>query len=258
MDYELLRIEEKCNGQLVQATLGHAPANIISSKMMGEISGLLDEAEKAPHKKMIVFRGEGKHFSFGASVEEHNADRVGDMLPIFHTFIGKLLECNIPTLAQVSGLCLGGAFELALACTFIFADETAKLGLPEIQLAVFPPPATILLPLRCGDALASRIILTGEQLSATELHEGGVINKVVEAGKLDDAVSEFFEKQIAPKSASSLRIATRASRMTTCEHYRTFIGKIEDMYLKELMSTKDANEGIQSFLEKRKPVWMDE
>jgi cyclohexa-1,5-dienecarbonyl-CoA hydratase len=258
MDYELIKVEERFGGEGTEIVIGTAPANILSAKMMSEISTQMKEEQKNPHKKLLIFSGEGKHFSFGASVEEHKPDRVGDMLPQFHQFIGEVLNCPIPTLAKVSGMCLGGAFEFVLACNFLFADEKAKFAVPEIQLAVFPPVASILLPLKIGEAISSQIILSGDQFPAEALHRYGLVNDVSESGKLDEAVFTFFEKQIQPKSASSLRIANRASRMLLSELYQEYIGKLENLYLKDLMSTKDATEGILSFLEKRKPQWQDE
>ncbi len=258
MDHELITVEEKFGGEGTEIVIGPAPANILSAKMMTEISAQLKEEQKNPHKKLLIFSGEGKHFSFGASVEEHKPDQVGDMLPQFHQFIGEVLNCPIPTLAKVSGMCLGGAFEFVLACNFLFADEKAKFSVPEVQLAVFPPVASILLPLKIGEAISSRIILTGGQFASDALHRYGLVNEVSESGKLDEVVSAFFEKEIQPWSASSLRIANRAGRMLLSGLYQEYIGKLENLYLKDLMSTKDATEGILSFLEKRKPQWKDE
>ncbi len=258
MDYELIKVEERFGGEGTEIIIGHAPANILSAKMMTEISSQLKEEQKNPHKKLLIFSGEGKHFSFGASVEEHKPDQVGEMLPQFHQFIGEVLSCPIPTLAKVSGMCLGGAFELVMACNVLFADEKARFAVPEIQLAVFPPVASILLPLKIGEAISSQIILSGDQFPAELLHRYGLVNEVSESGKLDEAVSRFFEKQLQPKSASSLRIANKAGRMLLSTLYREYIGKLESLYLKDLMSTKDATEGILSFLEKRKPQWKNE
>lgn len=258
MAYECIKVEERNDGTISELTLCPAPANILSEKMMQEITEQLSIERKNRRKKLIVFSGEGKHFSFGASVEEHKPEKVGDMLPNFHKFIGKLLDCEIPTLAKVSGLCLGGSFELVLGCTFVFANESAKFGVPEIQLAVFPPVASVLLPLKCSEVLSSQIILTGGQFTAEELSKHGLVNKVTEKEKLDEAVDEFFEKEFLPKSASSIRMAHRACRMVIKEQYENFIGPLEKLYLDELMATKDAVEGINSFLEKRPPAWQDE
>ncbi len=244
MAYELISVEEKNEGAVTEITLGPAPANILCAKMMHEISMQLAEDENNPHKKLIIFSGEGKHFSFGASVEEHKPEHVGEMLHNFHNFIGDVIRCRIPTLAKISGLCLGGAFELVLACTFVYADETAKFGVPEIQLGVFPPVACILLPIKCSELFSSKVILTGEQFSAKELHNHCLVNEVVEKGALDEAVSEFFKKFLLLKSASSLQIAHKGARVVLAEQYKGLIGRLEELYLEDLMSTKDAVEGI--------------
>jgi len=170
MNHKLIEVTERNDGEITEIALGPPPANVLSAAMMEEISAQLREDAKKPQKKLVIFTGQGKHFSFGASVEEHTADRVGDMLPKFHSMIGDLLNCDIPTLARVSGRCLGGAFELVLACDFIFAAAGAKLGVPEMQLGVFPPVACVLVPLKCSGQLALQMAMTGESFTAEELH----------------------------------------------------------------------------------------
>lgn len=258
MTYSLIKTTELYNGQVTEIGLGPAPANIISARMMDELSAEMEKVVGAPHKKLVIFTGTGKHFSFGASVEEHTADKVGAMLPKFHKLIGTLLECPVPTLAKVRGLCLGGAFELALASALLFCEEGAALGVPEIQLGVFPPVASILLPYKTGFALAAQMILTGEKIPATELRRLGLVNEVAEAGKLEEAVQAFVEKHVLPKSAVALRLANQATQFSLVKHFRAHIQEVERLYLDRLMSTSDAVEGIQAFLEKRPPKWKDE
>lgn len=255
MSFELIKVKDNLDGQVTEITLGPSPGNILTEKAMNEISEALHVIEKVPNKKLLIFRGEGKNFCFGASVEEHLPERVGNMLPKFHKFIATVLSCEVPTLSRVTGHCLGGGFELALACNFIFAEKGAKLGVPEIQLGVFPPVACILAPLRGGDAISSQLILTGENFLASYLFEKGIVNTITEDGEIDSALDKFIEKSILPKSASSLRIANKAARMLTLARYEEFIGRLESLYLKELMSTKDGVLGITSFLEKKPPNW---
>ena len=255
MPYNLIKLKDAYDGQVTEITLGPPPGNILTEAAMKEISQALRELEKIPNKKLLIFRGEGKGFCYGASVEEHLPERVREMLPKFNNFIAKILSCEIPTLARVSGLCLGGGFELALACNFIFAEKSAKLGVPEIQLGVFPPVACILAPLRGGDSISSQLILTGGNFLAPYLFDRGIVTTVAEDGELDSVCDKFVVKSILPKSASSLRIANRAARMVTISKYEEFIGKLEALYLKDLMSTKDAVLGITSFLAKKTPQW---
>lgn len=255
MDYQHITTTETFDGQVVEITLNPPPANIVSSAMMDEITDVLTAQQAGPLHKLIVFTGAGKHFSFGASVEEHTPEQVGGMLPKFHGFIRALLACPTPTLAKVKGCCLGGGFEFALACTFIFAEQKAKFAVPEIKLGVFPPPASVLLPWRTGDAFASEMILGGDMLPAARLNDRGAINSVSEDGALDEDVTTFIEKAVLPKSAAALRYAATASRMSTLAQYDAFITRLETLYLDELMRTHDAVEGITSFIEKRDPVW---
>jgi cyclohexa-1,5-dienecarbonyl-CoA hydratase len=250
-------VNELFDGQVVEIVLGPPPGNIITARLAGEFTAELERVSAEGRVKLVVVTGEGKHFSYGASVEEHKPDQVGDMLPKFHALIRRILDCGVPTLAKVSGASLGGGFEIAMACSLLFAGEKAKFGVPEIQLGVFPPPACLLLPLLVGAAAANEMILTGRQFSAAELHRLGMVNTVVASEELDSAVTDFIEKQILPKSASSLRYACEAARRSIVQHYGSHIGDLEDLYLLKLMGTADAVEGIQAFLDKRSPAWKD-
>jgi cyclohexa-1,5-dienecarbonyl-CoA hydratase len=255
-------VSELHDGQVVEIVLGPAPGNIVSVALIEELAAELRRIDgggpENKSRKLIVISGDGKHFSYGASVEEHKASSVGEMLPSFHQLIKQLLGCNVPTLAKVSGQCLGGGFELALACSLIFSTEDARFGVPEIKLGVFPPVASVLLPCKTGDAAACQMILTGESFSAGDLFRLGIVNKVADSGPLNDVVADFVENQILPKSASSLRIACQAARTGTREYYDSHIKDAETLYLERLMSTADAVEGIDAFVEKRAPKWADE
>lgn len=257
MSYATLALRERFDGQVLEVALNAPPANILSSAMMTELRSLL-AAERAPsRRKAMVLRGAGAHFCYGASVAEHTADEVGQMLPVFHALIGELLEHPVPTVAQVSGRCLGGGFELALACTFLCADGSARFAVPEIQLGVFPPVAAVLLPQMAGAALAPRMVLASETLDAVVLGRYGLLAVQAEVGALEAAVDAYLEKNLLPRSASSLRFAHRVTRATVAGHYRTQIGAAEALYLDELVATADANEGITAFIEKRAPRWQD-
>lgn len=257
MHFEKISINECHNGQVALVTLNSPPANILTAAMMKEIGDFLAADRDNKNRKLIVFKGSGDSFCFGASVEEHTAEQVRDMLPGFHNLIGNILSHPVATLAQVSGFCLGGGFELALACSFIFADETAKFALPEIQLGVFPPVAAALLPLLAGGTATNKLLLTGQKLGADHLQTLGVVSQVSAQGELQQDINLYVEKRLLPNSASSLRFAHQAARLTLLNHYQASIPVLEKLYLDELMASHDANEGITAFLEKRKPQWQD-
>lgn len=257
MGYECIKVAQRFDGRVHEVSLGPAPANIVTGQVVEEVGRALAEAQSNPSVKLLVLTGEGDHFSYGASVEEHRAEVIREVLPKLDALVGRMLACPLPTLAKVPGLCLGGGLELALGCSMIFADEGAKLGVPEITLGVFPPVAGVLLPLCTTPAVAARLVLSGEMIKAPAAHDAGIVTTLAEAGELDTVVDAFIEKHILPKSASSLRFANTIVRASLSAHYDANIGFAEKTYIDDLMKTADANEGIEAFLEKRKPEWKD-
>lgn len=241
---------------IVTISLDDGKGNILDRSMMDELQYIFDALTKKEELKLIVFEGTGKHFSFGASVEEHKKEYAATMLRIFHQLFYSLRDLSIPTLAKVSGQCLGGGMELALMCNFIFADKSAKFGQPESVLGVFPPPASILLPEKIGYARAEELLLTGRTINAEEAKTMGLVNAIFDDKELlDSGVNNWIENNILPKSASSLRYSVKATRIKLNHLITSFLPQLENMYVNQLMETHDANEGIQSFLDKRKPVW---
>jgi cyclohexa-1,5-dienecarbonyl-CoA hydratase len=244
-------------GTRAALTLCHEKGNIITAAMIDALSSALDDVARSPHVKLVTIAGAGRDFSFGASIPEHAPDRIGAVLPAMHRLIERLLEAPAPTAAIVRGRCLGGGFELALACDLIFAAEDSEFGLPEIALGVFPPAAAALLAWRAGGARAARAVLTGESRPAEDWQRTGLIELLAPAGALDGAVDEWFATHFAPRSAAALRHASAAVRYGLLAHLRATLPALERLYLDDLMRTHDAAEGIAAFLAKRRPRWTD-
>jgi cyclohexa-1,5-dienecarbonyl-CoA hydratase len=212
-----------------------------------------DQIPQLPALKLVVFEGVGKHFSFGASVEEHLPETVGDMLPAFHDLFRKLESTSIPTAAVVRGQCLGGGMELAAWCGRLVCTPTAAFGVPEVKLAVFPPIAALLLPWRCGGQRGSEVVYSGRTVKAAEAVEIGLADQCAEDPTA--ALEEWFEKNLAGNSALAIRYAWQASRMEIAEALQNRLPKLEALYLKDLMSHEDPVEGIRSFIERRPAQW---
>ena len=253
---EKIKLNYSHNNTVANVILNDGKGNVIDNVMMLELIDLFGEFKKNPKLKLITFQGEGKHFSFGASVPEHTKEYAEMMIKTFHALFREIIDLSIPTMAKISGQCLGGGMELALICNFMFADKTAVLAQPEIILGVFPPPASIMLPLKIGNARAEEILLTGRNVNAEEGERIGLLNKVFEdKDDLNRGVNEWIEANIVPKSASSLKFGVKSARITFNYIMGNKLPVLEYMYVKQLMETKDANEGINSFLEKRQPEW---
>lgn len=240
-------------GQAVGITLNSPKGNILDRQMIGELFIALQETAGAADVRIVVFRGAGEHFSFGASVEEHRKEIVGDMLPRFHQLFKTLAELSVPTCAVVRGQCLGGGMELAIFCNWIFAAPNAAFGQPEIMLAVYAPVASLVLPLLIGQSRADDLLLTGRSISAAEAQHLGLVHTV--ADDPESALQDFIARHILPKSAAALRYAQCAGRTQFREVFLRHITVLEKSYLEDLMQTHDASEGIAAFLEKRPPVW---
>jgi cyclohexa-1,5-dienecarbonyl-CoA hydratase len=239
-------------------TLFHEKGNIITGEMVAALRRALLQLREVPSLKLLTIEGAGTDFSFGASIPEHTPDRIAQVLPEMHRLIEDLLDAPVVTAAVVRGRCLGGGFEIALACDFIFAAEDATFGLPEIALGVFPPAASALLPLRIGSARATVAILTGESESASVWRETGLLTIVVPSDQLASDVDRWFAAHLASKSAAALRHAAAAARMELAMRVRQTLPLLERLYLADLMRTRDAAEGVAAFMAKRPPVWTDE
>lgn len=248
-----IRPETLWDGAGLKLVLDAPKANILDGEMMTEIRGHLAEAKSNADLKLIAFEGEGPNFCFGASVGEHKKAQAAEMLAVFHGMFLDMIELAIPTAAIVRGQCLGGGMELAIFCNWIFASPEAKFGQPEIQLAVFPPPASLILPLKLGQAEADHLCLTGESYAAEMMKELGLVHEIAEDPWA--AFDTFAQKKLVKKSASSLRFANRAVRTHFNEILKKKLPVVEQLYLAELMESHDANEGINAFLEKRKPTF---
>ncbi len=251
--YEKIAVSLSHEDQILTIVLNSPPGNVLDAQMMGEISDCVEQQMANRALKAIVFKGEGKHFCFGASVEEHQKAQAPQMISGFHGLFKKLLACEVPTIALVRGQCLGGGMELAAFCNFVLAEPSAKFGQPEIQLAVFPPVAALILPEIVGQLRADDLVLTGRSIDAKTAEAWGLVHRIDEDGEA--MVAKLLEKFILPKSASSLRMANRAVRSSWYRDLGDRLDEMEQLYVNQLMETDDANEGITAFLAKRPPEW---
>jgi cyclohexa-1,5-dienecarbonyl-CoA hydratase len=251
-----LRVWLDRDGALLRLRLNRPKANVLDAAMIAAVARTLAEHGKPGAIRAALVDAEGPHFSFGASVEEHLPDRCADMLKGLHALLIAMLEWPRPILVAVRGQCLGGGLEFALAGSLIFASPDAKLGQPEMNLGVFAPAASCLLPFRVNQADAEDLLLSGRSVSAEEASRMGIVSIV--ALDPEAAALEYFDKHLAGKSAASLGFAMRAAREGMLPEAKRRIAAVERLYLEGLMATHDATEGLQAFLAKRAPQWKHE
>jgi cyclohexa-1,5-dienecarbonyl-CoA hydratase len=246
---------ERNGGRVARVFLAAPKANILDAEMVTQLDAIFESLEGERELRAIVIEGEGPHFSFGASVEEHLPDPIAGALSRLGALLRRVVAAPAPTIAAIRGQCLGGGLELALACDLIVAEENAQLGAPEIKLGVFPPAASALLPVRIGVANASAMILTGESWTGMRAMQQGLVARITPEGGLRQAVDGYVEEHFASRSASALRHATRVVRRAVVRALNDDLPEIERVYLDGLMGEPDAEEGIRAFLERRPPRW---
>ncbi|MEP6919743.1 MAG: enoyl-CoA hydratase-related protein [bacterium] len=239
-------------------TLARPPLNVFNIEMMREIGLALTSCAVERSLVAIVFEADKdcRAFSAGVAVEEHVQETVFQMLDAFHAIFRTLEQLARPTIAVVDGSALGGGCELVAACDIVIASSLSHFGQPEIKLGVFPPIAALLLPRIIGEKRARELILTGDLIDATEAARIGLVSYQVPSAHLSQKKQEVLAK-LREHSATALEFTRRAIDVGQGRPMETILEEIENIYLHELMKTADAQEGVQSFIEKRKPVWRD-
>lgn len=241
---------------VARLTLNRPPLNILDIAMMKEINVALETLAEKDGAKLLVIDHEGKMFSAGADIKDHTADKVEELIEVFHRMFRLLNAVELPTLAVVNGAALGAGCELATFCDMAVASEQATFGQPEIKAGVFPPIAAVVLPHLIGRNRTFELLLTGEAVGAEEAAQMGLINRVFPTEGFDEKVDDFIAK-LTSRSAPVLKLTKRAVDAGLYVSVERAISKAEEIYLGELMHTEDAHEGVKAFLEKRKPVWKD-
>ena len=243
----------EADGALLRLRLARPKANIVDAAMIGALQKALDAQTGQPGLRGVLLDAEGPHFSFGASVEEHLAERCAAMLAALHGLLLTLVDWPVPVLVAVRGQCLGGGLELALAGGPIFAGTDAQFGQPEIKLGVFAPAASALLPWRVSAAAAEDLLCSGRSIGAERALAIGLVQAVADDPAA--AALAYFEDHLAPRSAAALACALEAARAPRRAELRRRLAELEQLYVGRLMKTRDANEGLAAFLARRAPQW---
>jgi cyclohexa-1,5-dienecarbonyl-CoA hydratase len=242
-------------GDLIRIAINRPPFNVLDIATMAEMNLALDRALEEQGAKALMLTGVGeKAFSAGVDVADHTKDKVSAMIETFHGNIKRVLAMPIPTVAAINGAALGGGCEFAIACDMVVAAEGAKLGQPEIKLGVFPPIAAILMPRIAPTPRAMELVLGGGIIDAREAHAIGLVNKVYPRETFLADTAKFLE-QFLSLSRAALVYAKHAMREATGRPFHEALHQVEQIYLKDMMATEDATEGLNAFMEKRKPVW---
>lgn len=235
-------------------TLEREPFNILNIEMMNELVDCFRDLALDSQLRVVVIAAAGKAFSSGVDVGEHTGDKAVEMINTFDRLFQALWDIPSVTVAAVHGLALGGGCELAVGCDIVLASESAKLGQPEISVGVFPPMAVAVFPQLIGRNRTIEWLLTGKIYSAADAHAAGLVNRVFAPDSFAEDVDEYCA-QFAKQSAAVIAVGKKAIDAAYAKDAREGMAIADKLYMEELMATADANEGLNAFLEKRKPEW---
>ena len=230
--------------------------NAIDSAAEAALDDIWNTIDKDPAIRCVVLTGTGRAFCAGADMKEDGPDGLaywagtGD-----HGFGGIALggRLSVPVIARVNGIALGGGFEMVLGCDLIVASEAASFGLPEPCVGRLPLDGMILLPRLIPRAQAMSMLLTGRRMSAADAHACGLVNQVVREDELDGAVQSWIDDIVA-----CAPLSLKAIKRSACDTAHLTVREARNARLPSLaaaLQSRDAQEGVRAFREKRAPRW---
>ncbi len=257
MAYETLIVE--IEDYIAQIRLNRPDAlNALNAKMLTELATVLQAADANDKVRCIIITGSEKAFAAGADIKEMAEQSFVDVYTanLFGDISDTMQEIRKPIIAAVSGYALGGGCELAMACDFIIAADTAKFGQPEINLGVIAGfGGSQRLTRFIGKSKSMDMHLTGRNMDAAEAERCGLVSRVVPAKSLMDEA-----KKAATKIAEKSQITAMAAKEAVNRSYETTLREgllFERRLFHSLFATEDQKEGMAAFLEKRTPQFRD-
>lgn len=252
MSFETILVETRERVGLI--TLNRPQAlNALNTQVLDELNQALDQFENDPNIGCMVLTGSSKAFAAGADIKQMVDLQYPDVfMDDFFSPADRIANRRKPLIAAVAGYALGGGCELAMICDFIYAADNARFGQPEINLGVLPGiGGTQRLTRAIGKAKAMEMCMTGRQMDAEEAEQAGLVAKII---PVDQLLEETLKtaKVIAEKSLPSVMMTKECVN-------RVFEGSLsegvrfERRVFHSIFATADQTEGMQAFVEKRKP-----
>jgi enoyl-CoA hydratase len=254
--FETLLLERR--GRVAIITINRPEKrNALNIKTREEGAALIEDLRNDDSVNVVVITGAGdKAFIAGADIAEfagRSAQMQRDVM-VQRSLFNAIDTFPKPVIAMVNGYCLGGGCEVALACDIRIASETASFGQPEINLGIIPGGGgTQRLTRLVGEGRAMEMILSGQIIDAKTAFEIGLVNHVVPADQLEARTIELANT-IAEKGPIAVRLAKEAVKIASRSNLDEGLRREVDLFAL-CFATEDKDEGVNAFLEKRKPVF---
>ena len=257
MAYETITVDVEDHISIIKLNRPDA-LNALNQQLLGELMDAFEAADANDSVRCIVLTGSDKAFAAGADIKEMSTMSFAEVntVNLFADAANRISQIRKPVIAAVAGYALGGGCELAMACDFIIAADTAKFGQPEINLGVIAGMGgSQRLTLAVGKAKSMDMNLTGRFMDAEEAERSGLVSRVVPAKKLMEEAMGAAQK-ISEKSMIAVRTCKEAVN-------RSFELPLAEGLIAErrlfhaLFATEDQREGMQAFMENRQPQFRD-
>lgn len=255
-DYANLLLEKR--GHTAVVTMDNPPANTWTRDSLAALKQLVADLNRDADIWALVLHGRGdKFFSAGADLKlfaDGDAEVAKEMSQLFGAAFEALSQFRGVSIAAVNGYAMGGGLEVALACDLRVAEQQTQMALPEATVGLLPcAGGTQLLPHLVGEGWAKRLILLGERIDAATAERIGLVEAVVAPGEALATALAWAERaqQQSPSSVAVCKRLIQAARHTPPAHNLP----LERELFVDLFATEDQREGVQAFLQKRKPVW---
>jgi enoyl-CoA hydratase len=259
MEYENILVEK--DGPVAVVKINRPEAlNALNEQTLRDLMHAVTDLETDQDISVVILTGEGKAFIAGADIK-HMVNLTPMQAKIFaeygHNLLNKIEASRLPFIAAVNGFALGGGCEVMMACDIVIASTKAKIGQPEINLGISPGfGGTQRLTRHIGRMRAKELLLTGDNITAEEAYQLGLVNRVVDPDVLMDTALRIAGK-IASKSNIQVSFIKALVNKGADIDLAT-ANYLEISYFSSSFSTYDQKEGMKAFIEKRKPEFKDE
>lgn len=243
---------------IVELRIQQPPLNLLNQEVRRELGTFFEAIPAVPQARCVVFGSGERSFCAGADLKEYplrfDPAVARAHVDNAHRMIRALVECDTPVIAALRGPCMGGGFELALACGSRIAARSATFALPEVRRGAWPGTGGIALLARLvGPSQARRMLYTGRSLTAREALDAGLVDEVVDDDALDAAARDLAAT-FAQQPASSIRTMAQLLDGVFRAQFRTHLATEAESFVRAYQLPV-AHEGYQAFFEKREPRW---
>lgn len=251
----MFEVTRRDGDTLAIVSLENPPANAIGSSQIDELSLLLDTFRDSPGLRAVVFRSRSRFFSAGADIAlmadamgfADGADRMADLGRRMQRTFDKLEALEIPTFVAISGICVGGGLELALACDFRIAESDAVIGLPEVKIGLLPGAGgTQRLTAIAGRGVAARMIMTGDLISGERAEHLGIVQDLAAPGQAFERTLDLARAVVAAPRQSLRSIKKCLALATSPEGFEAEVAETRALHLEP-----ETRERIAAFLENK-------